>query len=202
MAKGAAMGGEAVAAEVRARVGRWERGEASPSREWEEEGGEEEGAAPPSRGGLQLPPRPERQLPFVYDPAKLPPLPVLDDRGVANCPEQHPPSAWQHHPAELTPEELAEREAAQRRAAFEAEFDRRAKQLGDAPPEARKIVPGEPFSPLEQLMAVLPPRSAAHALPSVYAQLMEPGSPLAHLYPLDFRQDLNGAPSRGAEGGP
>ncbi|EOD25607.1 hypothetical protein EMIHUDRAFT_237497 [Emiliania huxleyi CCMP1516] len=177
MAKGAAMGGEAVA--------------------WEEEGGEEEGAAPPSRGGLQLPPRPERQLPFVYDPAKLPPLPVLDDRGVANCPEQHPPSAWQHHPAEL-----AEREAAQRRAAFEAEFDRRAKQLGDAPPEARKIVPGEPFSPLEQLMAVLPPRSAAHALPSVYAQLMEPGSPLAHLYPLDFRQDLNGAPSRGAEGGP
>ena len=51
-------------------------------------------------------------------------------------------------------------------------------------------------------MAVLPPHSAAHALPSVYAQLMEPGSPLAHLYPLDFRQDLNGAPSRGAEGGP
>ena len=63
-------------------------------------------------------------------------------------------------------------------------------------------MPGEPFSPLEQLMAVLPPCSAAHALPSVYAQLMEPGSPLAHLYPLDFRQDLNGAPSRGAEGGP
>ena len=28
----------------------------------------------------------------MYDPAKLPPLPVLDDRGVANCPEQHHPA--------------------------------------------------------------------------------------------------------------
>eukprot|EP00962_Isochrysis_galbana_P048327 scaffold20100_cov97-Isochrysis_galbana.AAC.3 len=59
----------------------------------------------------------------------------------------------------------------------------------------KKFSAGEPFSPLEQLMAVLPPRSAARALPACYASLMDSGSPLAHLYPVTFQQDLNGAAS-------
>jgi len=52
----------------------------------------------------------------------------------------------------------------------------------------KKFSLGQPFLPLEQLMAVLPARSAAHALPACYATLMEPGSKLAHLYPTKFDQ--------------
>ena len=52
---------------------------------------------------------------------------------------------------------------------------------------------GGPFLPLEQLMAVLPPASA-HALPAPLAKLMSsPSSPLAHFYPSEFKQDLNGS---------
>ena len=51
---------------------------------------------------------------------------------------------------------------------------------------------GEPFAPLEQLMAVLPPRSAG-ALPPPLAALMAPPSPLAGLYPRELRLDRNGA---------
>ena len=51
---------------------------------------------------------------------------------------------------------------------------------------------GEPFQPLEQLMAVLPPRSAK-ALPPPLAQLMQPPSPLSHLYPRELKLDRNGS---------
>ena len=52
---------------------------------------------------------------------------------------------------------------------------------------------GEPFSPLMQLMAVLPPQSA-HALPGPLRELMTTStSPIADFYPTTFKQDLNGA---------
>lgn len=51
---------------------------------------------------------------------------------------------------------------------------------------------GRPFQPLEQLMAVLPPRSA-HALPPLLSQLMlDKTTPIADFYPRDFEVDLNG----------
>jgi 5'-3' exoribonuclease 2 len=51
---------------------------------------------------------------------------------------------------------------------------------------------GEPFEPLQQLLGVLPPRSA-HALPTCLAELMvAPTSPLADLYPSSFEVDMNG----------
>jgi 5'-3' exoribonuclease 2 len=51
---------------------------------------------------------------------------------------------------------------------------------------------GEPFAPLEQLLAVLPPLSA-HALPPCLASLMtDPASPLAEEYPRQLPLDLNG----------
>ena len=51
---------------------------------------------------------------------------------------------------------------------------------------------GEPFTPLQQLLGVLPPRSA-HALPACLAELMvAPTSPLADLYPRSFEVDMNG----------
>ena len=53
---------------------------------------------------------------------------------------------------------------------------------------------GEPFEPLEQLMAVLPPLSRG-ALPQPLAELMGGDSTLADMYPERFEQDLNGASS-------
>ena len=51
---------------------------------------------------------------------------------------------------------------------------------------------GRPFSPFEQLMAVLPPESG-HALPTAYRALMvHPASPIIDFYPTDFADDLNG----------
>ena len=52
---------------------------------------------------------------------------------------------------------------------------------------------GEPFSPLIQLMAVLPPLSS-HCLPPVLSNLMtSDDSPIKDFYPKRFRVDLNGA---------
>ena len=51
---------------------------------------------------------------------------------------------------------------------------------------------GEPFAPLEQLLAVLPPLSAP-ALPPCLAELMtDPSSPIADVYPRQLQLDLNG----------
>ena len=51
---------------------------------------------------------------------------------------------------------------------------------------------GEPFLPFQQLMGVLPPRSA-DALPLSVAELMrDPASEIADFYPQDFAVDLNG----------
>lgn len=54
---------------------------------------------------------------------------------------------------------------------------------------------GTPYSPLEQLLAVLPSASAAH-VPKPFADLMtDPYSPIIDFYPKDFEQDLNGKKS-------
>lgn len=51
---------------------------------------------------------------------------------------------------------------------------------------------GRPFLPMEQLMSVLPGRSA-HCLPPACARLMRTKkSPIADFYPLDFPEDPNG----------
>jgi 5'-3' exoribonuclease 1 len=55
-----------------------------------------------------------------------------------------------------------------------------------------RLEPGTPFLPLQQLLAVLPPRSA-WCLPEAYAKLMtERLSPLADLYPRDVPVDMEG----------
>jgi len=54
---------------------------------------------------------------------------------------------------------------------------------------------GVPFSPLTQLMAVLPPDSA-HCLPAPFAALMRDGqSPISDFYPRSFELDPNGHPA-------
>ncbi|KAL5574945.1 hypothetical protein UlMin_016644 [Ulmus minor] len=50
---------------------------------------------------------------------------------------------------------------------------------------------GSPFKPFDQLMAVLPPRSA-HALPKTYQALMYEDSSIVDLYPRDFEIDMEG----------
>ncbi|XP_061373067.1 5'-3' exoribonuclease 3-like isoform X3 [Gastrolobium bilobum] len=51
---------------------------------------------------------------------------------------------------------------------------------------------GVPFLPFDQLLSVLPPRSA-HALPNAYAQLMlDDHSRILDFYPLDFEVDKEG----------
>ena len=51
---------------------------------------------------------------------------------------------------------------------------------------------GAPFKPFEQLMAVLPPRSAVALPESLCAIMRDPDSELADCYPIDFAIDLNG----------
>jgi hypothetical protein len=54
---------------------------------------------------------------------------------------------------------------------------------------------GEPFLPLVQLIAVLPPQSS-HCLPPIMRHLMtDPESPLKEFYPAKFLVDLNGETS-------
>ena len=63
---------------------------------------------------------------------------------------------------------------------------------GSDPKELCRFEPGEPFLPLVQLMAVLPPLSSA-AVPKPLAALMtDAASPLADQYPTRLRLDLNG----------
>jgi len=58
---------------------------------------------------------------------------------------------------------------------------------------------GEPFLPVQQLMAVLPP-SSSWALPQPYRWLMlSEESPIAKYYPLDFKVDRDGKKNRGKE---
>ncbi|KAG9155269.1 hypothetical protein Leryth_024622 [Lithospermum erythrorhizon] len=55
-----------------------------------------------------------------------------------------------------------------------------------------KFEKGVPFRPLDQLMAVLPPRSA-HALPGPFKKLMlDEISPIINFYPKDFEIDADG----------
>ncbi|KAF7823204.1 5'-3' exoribonuclease 3-like [Senna tora] len=55
-----------------------------------------------------------------------------------------------------------------------------------------KFEKGVPFKPFDQLLAVLPPRSA-HALPTSYAQLMvDDKSNIIDFYPQDFEIDMEG----------
>lgn len=55
-----------------------------------------------------------------------------------------------------------------------------------------KLDAGEPFTPLLQLLSVLPAQSSK-LLPPAYAEIMTtPESPLSEFYPPDFAVDLNG----------
>eukprot|EP01054_Gregarina_sp_Poly1_P000362 Gregarina_sp_Poly_1__361@NODE_1088_length_5132_cov_211_245410_g754_i0_p1_GENE_NODE_1088_length_5132_cov_211_245410_g754_i0NODE_1088_length_5132_cov_211_245410_g754_i0_p1_ORF_typecomplete_len521_score62_17XRN_M/PF17846_1/4_3e66HalX/PF08663_10/3e02HalX/PF08663_10/2_4_NODE_1088_length_5132_cov_211_245410_g754_i013742936 len=55
-----------------------------------------------------------------------------------------------------------------------------------------KIDPGVPFSPLEQLMANLPPRSACFLPPCLAKLMTDPASPLRDFYPKKFHEDPDG----------
>jgi len=51
---------------------------------------------------------------------------------------------------------------------------------------------GKPFSPFEQLLAVLP-EASSHALPPSFAKYMKAeGSPISDFYPENFKVDMNG----------
>ncbi|KAF4371072.1 hypothetical protein G4B88_003001 [Cannabis sativa] len=54
-----------------------------------------------------------------------------------------------------------------------------------------KFVKGSPFKPFDQLLSVLPPRSAL-ALPAAYQTLMNDDSPIIDFYPTDFEIDVEG----------
>lgn len=59
--------------------------------------------------------------------------------------------------------------------------------------EGIKFVKGQPFSPYEQLMSVLPAASG-HNLPEVFRKLMSsPDSEIIDFYPEEFKIDMNGA---------
>jgi 5'-3' exoribonuclease 2 len=52
---------------------------------------------------------------------------------------------------------------------------------------------GEPATPFEQLMGVMPKQSA-HCLPKCYRHLLsDPRSEIIDFYPTDFKLDINGA---------
>lgn len=75
-------------------------------------------------------------------------------------------------------------------APFAADFTDLAEIFGD---KGIKFIQGEPFSPYEQLMSVLPAASG-HALPEVFRDLMSnPDSEIIDFYPENFKIDMNGA---------
>ena len=54
---------------------------------------------------------------------------------------------------------------------------------------------GSPFSPLEQLLGVLPPLSARFLPPPYRTLMLDPQSPILHYYPRKFEVDMNGKKS-------
>jgi 5'-3' exonuclease len=51
---------------------------------------------------------------------------------------------------------------------------------------------GQPFRPLEQLMAVFPAASRAHIPPPLQPLMVDPASPIIDFYPTSFEIDMNG----------
>ncbi|KAJ3565351.1 hypothetical protein NP233_g7682 [Leucocoprinus birnbaumii] len=51
---------------------------------------------------------------------------------------------------------------------------------------------GKPFTPFQQLMAVLPPASMEHVPPAYRSLMTGPNSPIQDFYPTSFEVDLNG----------
>lgn len=75
-------------------------------------------------------------------------------------------------------------------APFAADFTDLAELFGD---RGIQFDEGEPFSPYEQLMSVLPAASG-HALPEIFRDLMSnPESEIIDFYPENFKIDMNGA---------